>query len=259
MRQPKTIFRDVIRHAGFDVCRWPQRPDDLVLNWSLSAVLRAHDVNCVLDVGANNGQFGQLIRSLGYTGRIVSFEPSPTALPALRAVAARDDKWKIRPVGLAAKPGQAELHLHPASVFNSLHAALPDDELPEADWELAQLFRRSGDTDSVTVQLSTLALEYPEAVAGLPKARVLLKTDTQGHDLEVITGGEGVLSQVAAVLVELSALAIYKDQPRMTRVIDILQDAGFAAVAFQPVTRLADNLRAIEFDGLFMRATAAAS
>ena len=107
----------------------------------------------------------------------------------------------------------------------------------------------------VTVKLSTLALEYPEAMAGLPDQRVLLKTDTQGHDLEVIAGAEGVMSQVAAVLVELSAQAIYEDQPRMTRVIDVLQDEGFAAVAFQPVTRLADNLRAIEFDGLFMRPT----
>lgn len=255
MRQPKTIVRDFMRHAGFDVCRWPPRPDDLMLNWSLSAVLRAHDVNCVLDVGANNGQFGGLVRSLGYKGRIVSFEPSPTELPALQAATAHDDKWKVRPVGLAAKPGEAELYLHPASVFNSLHTALPDDELPEVDRELAKLFRRSGENDTVSVKLSTLALEYPEAVAGLPDPRVLLKSDTQGHDLEVIEGAEGVMSQVAAVLVELSAQAIYEDQPRMTRIIDVLQDEGFAAVAFQPVARLADNLRAIEFDGLFMRPT----
>lgn len=36
--------------------------------------------NCVIDVGAHQGGFGHLIRDLGYTGRIVSFEPVPSNL-----------------------------------------------------------------------------------------------------------------------------------------------------------------------------------
>ena len=251
--QPKIIARDYIRRAGFNLSRWPQRPDDTVLNWSLAAVLRAHNVNCVLDVGANNGQFGRLIRSLGYNDRIVSFEPSPTALPALRAAAERDGQWEVRPVGLAAKPGEAKLHLHPDSQFNSLHAALPDSDQPDTTRE----FSGFNKTDSVAVTLSTLASEYPAAVTGLRDPRVLLKSDTQGHDLDVIAGAGTVLSQVLAVLVELSAQPIYEDQPRMTKVIEVLQDEGFAAVSFQPVSRSADRLRAIEFDGLFMRPTGA--
>ena len=38
-------------------------------------MLRATDVNCVIDVGANVGQFGIALRRAGYRGCIVLFEP----------------------------------------------------------------------------------------------------------------------------------------------------------------------------------------
>jgi FkbM family methyltransferase len=256
MRQPaavrdflRLVVLERLRRAGFDVGRWPRRPDGDVLGWSLAAVLRAQQVNCVLDVGANRGQFGQQIRSLGYTGRIVSFEPSPAVFPALSAVAAQDGQWTVRPLALGAKPGEAELHLHVDPVFDSLHGNLAKDAQPDSIGSFAEFT----EVDTATVTLSTLAIEYPAAVAGIGEPRVLLKSDTQGNDLDVIAGGAGLSPQVVAVLVELSVQAIYEGQPRMTTMIDTLQEEGFTPVAFQPVSRSFDNLRVVEFDGLFMR------
>jgi FkbM family methyltransferase len=244
MKQPRVV-RDLLRRAGFDIGRWPRRPDDFVMDWALARVLRTHKVNCVMDVGGNLGHFAQLIRALGYTGRIVSYEPSPTALPTLRKAAAHDPSWLVRPIGLSAKPGNAELHLHVGSEFDSLHPALPG---------AATQIQRLAEVDTATITLSTVALEFTEAVAGLPRPRVLLKSDTQGHDLEVIAGAEGLPPEVVAVLVELSAQPLYENQPRMTSIIDALQDEGFAPVAFQPISREeSDDLRMIELDGLFMR------
>lgn len=242
MRLPRNM-RNLMRRAGFDVVRWPRRPDD-VLDWALGAVLRSCDINCVIDVGGNRGNFGQLVRALGHTGRIVSFEPSPSTLLALRAAAARDANWEVRPIGLSAEPGTAELRLHKGSELDSLLSALPGvvDQIPIM-----------AEVGTATVTLSTLAIEYPGIVSGLKMPRVLLKSDTQGHDAEVLLGAKGLPPEIVAVLVELSAQPIYDGQPRMTRVMDILLDDGFTPVAFQPLFQSSDGLRIVELDGLFMR------
>ena len=241
MKQPD-IVRKILHRRGFDLSRWPRARDQWVMDGSLAAVISALRVNCVLDVGANVGQFVELIRTLGYSGRIVSFEPSPVALAKLAPLAARDAEWIVRPVGLAAEPGVGRLYLHPGSDFDSLHAALP---------EVAEQIPQLKETDRVEITLSTLEKEYTDITAGIDQPRILLKSDTQGHDLDVLAGAPG-LPGVVAVMVELSVQPIYQNQPYMTKVMDLLRVEGFSPIAFQPVSR-SDELLVTEFDGLFIR------
>lgn len=239
-------LRNLMHRFGFDVTRWPHRPDDGVLDWALDAVLRSREINCVIDVGGNRGHFGERLRALGYRGRIVSFEPSPSTLPVITAATAKDGRWEVRPLGLSAAPGTAELRLHEGPELDSLLASLPGvvDQIPIM-----------AETGTATVSLSTLEAEFPSIVAGVDSPRVLLKSDTQGHDAAVLRGAGpgGLPPSVVAVLVELAAQPIYHDQPKMTEVMDILLDDGFTPVAFQPLFQSSDGLRMVEIDGLFMR------
>ena len=58
--------------------------------------LQSRSVDCVLDVGANEGQFGRWLRNHGYSGRIISFEPISAAYQLLLAEAAGDVSWEAR-------------------------------------------------------------------------------------------------------------------------------------------------------------------
>jgi FkbM family methyltransferase len=241
--------RRLLHRVGIDVSRWPHRPEVGVIDWALSEVLQSRGINCVIDVGGNRGLFAKRLRELGYTGRIISFEPSPSVLPVIQAAAERDPDWTVRPVALSSEPGEAELNLHKGPVLDSLLEALPGVE--------EQLPIMAG-TGTATVTLSTLEKEYPGAVAGIAEPRVLLKSDTQGYDAEVLrgAGAQGLAPSVAAVLVELAAQPIYRDQPGMTTVMDLIMAGGFTPVAFEPFFQSSDGLRMVELDALFMRPAA---
>jgi len=108
---------------------------------------------------------------------------------------------------------------------------------------------------TATITLSTLADEFPAAIAGISEPRVLLKCDVQGHDAEVLrgAGAEGLDASVVAVLIELIAQPIYSGQPLMPAVMELLMSDGFTPVAFEPFFESSDGLRVVEFDGVFLR------
>jgi len=103
----KTLVRRVLHVLGFRgwhigryllvrVAAEPAEPEvgahpleRYLFECSLSQVLRRLDINCVLDVGANQGQYGLMLRGLGYSGYIVSFEPVNAPVGAWRSDHAR--------------------------------------------------------------------------------------------------------------------------------------------------------------------------
>ena len=68
----KSAIRTAFRKLGLEVHRYLPSSSPSA---QLVASLRKFDIDLVLDVGANKGQFASEIRQCGYAGRIVSFEP----------------------------------------------------------------------------------------------------------------------------------------------------------------------------------------
>ena len=65
-------------------------------------VLDEFDIELILDVGANVGQFAQYMRKIGYRGTIISFEPVAAEFAKLKTTAASDPKWNVINVSLGA-------------------------------------------------------------------------------------------------------------------------------------------------------------
>src|SRR5262245_24145172 len=83
------------RSCGYEITpSWRLESRPLVVH--LRALFRRYSVDCVFDVGANLGQYHDLIRDeVGFAGPIVSFEPVTYYAARLKTLATGDKRWSV--------------------------------------------------------------------------------------------------------------------------------------------------------------------
>ena len=208
---------------------------------SLWDFLETRNVDLLVDVGANEGQFGREIRSLGYRGRIVSFEPLPGAFGVLQRHAAKDPLWEVINAGVGATPGELPINVAKNSVFSSFRALTA----------LANDFDRNSQTvEQVTVPVQTL----DEVANAWTANAIFIKCDTQGFEQEVLAGAKELLARCVGLQLELPVDHLYKSVWTFKEAIAALDALGFVPSQFRTVNaRRGDKASAIEFDGIFRR------
>jgi FkbM family methyltransferase len=263
--------------------------DKAVSDWllleHLRDILTRYRVDCVLDVGANKGQYARMLRRAGFTGRVISFEPVPEMFAELSAAAAQDELWDVHQVALGREGGELEMNVVPGTLSSLLPPseygstryarlqeittlAVPVRRLDEmwAELGLAQP-GQAGEGQAEPGQAEPGQAEAGQAEPGQAGAgraeaaeegdelpRVLLKLDTQGFDLEAFAGAAGVLDQIVALQSEVALLTIYEHMPRMEESMRVYEAAGFEVTGLYPVSREGRTGRVLEYDCVMVRA-----
>ena len=197
----------------------------------------------MIDVGANTGQYGTELRTHGYDGRIVSFEPASEAFAELDARRRQDPMWIAQQLALGSASGTATLNI--AANEGKSSSFLRQKEF---EFGTTATMRYVG---TETVEVATL-----EEIGGrISDARdhVYLKIDVQGLELAVVEGAGAFLSRVLAIEVELALLPLYEAHPDWRAVCDRLEDLGYVFYAVDPGYSDWDSGRLVEMDGLFVR------
>ena len=208
-------------------------------------LLHELEVNIVLDVGANLGQYAQSLRAHGYTGRIVSFEPVPHIAEVLEKSAAEDPDWQVLRYALGDCDETAEIHV---GVGQGRLSSL----LPATDFGKSWNPRIDG---GLTVQVDVRRLDglFDEAVAGVANPKVFLKLDTQGFDLKAFAGAGHRTADLVGMQSEVSQVPLYDGMPHLTDQLRIYEAAGFGLSGIFPVVVDRETLRVIEFDAVMVR------
>jgi FkbM family methyltransferase len=243
--------RRLLRRRGYTVFN-ERRPRDLANpipveivahRQLLRAVLESREINCVIDVGAHTGGFGNELRAAGYRGEIVSIEPVAASFEALTARSERDPHWRVHRMALGRAEGLEAMHVARESNFSSF---LPPTRFSE-DW-----FGGSVVDHDEEVQVRRLDAVFDTLVAHVADPRALLKTDTQGWDLEVLEGARECLDPVAALQIELSVRAIYEGAVGWVEALTRLEELGFRPAHLTTVGR-DSSLGIVELDCLLVR------
>lgn len=243
----KRRVRQVIRRLGYEVV-----PRDHVESHTfirhLEELFRTLDIRCVLDVGANRGQYRQLLRDrVGYQGPIVSFEPVAQNVASLRAQAETDPRWSIRGHALGAEDRAMDINVMKADLLSSFLAPDP---------AMVPKFRSVNVIDHTErVEVRRLDSVFADLGGEQILQNVYLKLDTQGFDLEVIRGAAATLARVRALQTEISMQPLYRNAPSYRDTLDELTKLGFAVTAMSPIVR-DDRMRVVEFDCVMVNGAA---
>jgi FkbM family methyltransferase len=221
----KSLQRIVRSVFGFDIVRkgsgW-----SLIEIEQLERFLRAFEIDCVFDVGANIGQYAECVFATGFRGTVVSFEPNPEAVAVLQKKAEKNPRWKVVPTVLDSCAGKVDFNIMSASQFSSLHS--PDHSQTDI------FLDRNVIIQTIQIEATTLDRQFEVLAREIGFNRPFLKMDTQGHDLAVVAGGRQHIAAFAGLQSELSINLLYEGAPNWHEALKIYRDLGFRLTALIP-------------------------
>jgi FkbM family methyltransferase len=180
-------------------------------------------VGTVFDVGANVGQTARAFLRAFPDAIIYSFEPDPGSFQKLFEATAGQRRVRPYNVALGREEGNAKLFRFKFDQTNSLLPKARGAEQYVADAEYL--------TEVGEVPVEVTCIESFCRKHGVEKID-LLKIDTQGYELEILNGAQGLLSSAAVSLIyiEVCFVRYYEGQPLFPEIYQFLYDRGYRFV-----------------------------
>jgi len=232
------IIRSITNPLGYDIVKYKTtHPAHIVLSH-----LNINDVNTLLDVGANAGQYSYELRKAGFKGRIISFEPVNEAYQRLLENAGKDSNWQTFNLALGDMNGKASINVSRHSPSSSLlpMTGLHKDAAPGSEYLSVE-----------EIEIKTLdSIFHTLGIAG---EGIFLKVDTQGYEKKVLDGSINSLSGISGIQLELSAVELYKGEETYYSLCRFLEERNFHLVRIIPGFSNKKTGEMLQFDVIFFR------
>jgi FkbM family methyltransferase len=232
------LIRSVINPLGYDVVKYKTTYPSMIL----LDLLSRNKISVVLDVGANEGQYGKELRKAGYRGKIISFEPLEEAYRNLQIHAQNDKNWKTWKYALGEANGNSVIHVSGHSPSSSLlpMTAIHREASPGSEYIYDE-----------EIEIKTLDSIIDSL--GIANESIFLKVDTQGYEKRVLQGSARSLSLISGIQLELSATTVYEGEELYYTVCRFAEDSGFRLVRIIPGYTNKKTGEMLQFDAIFFR------
>lgn len=236
----KKIIKKLFNKFGIEINRLQPNLDD---SSQVIAAMKKVNINVIFDIGANVGQFSSEIRSKGYTGKIISFEPLTSAREILSKEAVRDRNWIIHDrVAIGNQNGFVDINISKNSYSSSILPMLKThlDAAPNSEY--------IGVEKTPIITLDSIADSYLDQ-----NSNCFLKIDTQGYETQVLNGAPKTLAKAKGILCELSLVKLYNGQDLWKDKIARFEKEGFVLWSLQRGFTDNNNGRTLQMNGIFLR------
>jgi FkbM family methyltransferase len=224
------MIQNLIRKFGYEINNIENQEKRKADKW---AWLQNLDIETVLDIGANSGQFAEFIIKIFPKTSLYAFEPLESEYSRMNLNLGKNPRFKAFNIGLGDINGSMDFFISSSSPSSSL---LPMEAIHK------KLYPKTAEQTKCVVKISRLDDFVNEF--NLPiKPNLLIKMDVQGAENKVIEGGKGTFRQAQVVISEVNYFSLYKGQPLFKDIIDLLTELDFVYCGiFEQFNNEKDNL-----------------
>lgn len=227
-----------LKKRGYQLRPFPEFSKDTIRRIKM---MQYYDIDILFDVGANSGQYGTLARTLGYSKKIVSFEPLNDAFFLLNEVSKNDINWFVNNYALGNENTKSIIHIagnsYSSSILEMLNTHL--NAAPESAYISTQ-----------EIEIKTFESIYSQFCT--EKNNIMLKVDTQGYEKNVIDGVGDFLENISILDLEMSLVPLYENGMLFNEMLDYVESKGFKLFSLENEFSDEANGQLLQVDGIFV-------
>lgn len=234
----KERLKRILNVLGYDVRSFPSGFSRKRID-----LMNSRGIDVLLDVGANRGNYGWMVRNTGYKNQIISFEPLTKEFNELKQVSEKDKNWIVKNFALGNMDGNIFFNIAGNSYSSSIL------EMNEAHKLAAPHSVYVGHQEAEIKKLDSIFHEF----TGSKGKKIFLKLDVQGYENQVLYGAEKSLSQISGIELEMSLIELYKGERLMSEMIKYLDTRGFDLMTLEPEFTDPVSNKLLQVNGIFFR------
>jgi FkbM family methyltransferase len=231
------ILNSVLKKCGAKIVRFPENDAKRRIK-----LVNHYHINKILDVGANDGGFAKEMFEMGYTGKIISFEPLLSAYSIIEEKSRKNNKWSTVNIALGDFDGESFINVSENSVSSSLLNMLPKHLNSEPSSKYISKEK------IIVNKLDTIYNDYCS-----DNENIYLKIDTQGFEKQILDGALNSLKNIKGVQLELSIIPLYEVTHSYSEIITFLNDLGFELYSIESGFSDINSGQLLQIDGIFYR------
>ena len=240
----KNTIQNILKTFGYKLQQIPtkEQKEQIAASEACKIMwLRNTQIQTILDIGANTGQFAKSIHQIFPQAILYSFEPLEDCYNELVNNFKEIPQFQAFNVALGDKTAQMEINCSQYSPSSSL---LTMAEIHKNAFPYTQ--------DQTLYKVDVVKLSDIANKLNLQKP-ILIKLDVQGFEDKVIAGGKDVIEQAELIIIEMSLEELYENQPLFDDIYKILVNLGFKYKGNYEQLHSPQDGRILQVDGIFMK------
>ena len=215
-------------------------------------ILRAiqyHNINFVFDVGANKGQYARELFSMGYNGKIISFEPVRKSYDLLFLERIKnkysDCDWEIHSrCAIGEKEDKLKINV---SDYDETSSFLQQSSTRDIGRDYGKYIGK----EVVPVHsFDNIFKKYEES---FPGKNYFLKLDVEGYEWNIFKGMKTSWKGLKGIQVESAFVPLWDDAKLYQDIIKLVESKGFKLFAVHSITNNEKTGQTLAFDLIFFK------